>query len=187
MNRAVVVQHQQASASVVSAWQYWSPDTIAAVTQCPQSAIGANWPAIYAALERRGGSSRASLAGALGTIAIETASTFEPVREAYWLPELWRQRNLRYYPWYGRGFIQITWESNYQDASRAIGVDLTVDPDRAMEPSIAAEVFAWYWCAARPLIPSLCDAHDWREVRRLVQGGSDGLDRLTRIAETLLA
>lgn len=48
------------------------------------------------------------------TVEWETAKTFNPVREAYWTSENWRKSNLRYYPWYGRGHVQLTWERNYQ-------------------------------------------------------------------------
>lgn len=170
-----------------SPWQYWPPEVIAAVTQCPLVNVTLNWPLIYRELELRGASSKANCAGAIGTTAIETASTFLPVREAFWLPEAWRAQNLRYYPYYGRGDIQLTWESNYAKASPVVGMDLVKDPDLALEPDTAAIIFAWYWTEERPTIPALADAHNWREVRRLVQGGSDGLDRLTRVAETLLA
>ena len=40
----------------------------------------------------------------------------------------------------GRGFVQLTWERNYIRAGQEIGVDLITDPDRAMDPQIAAEV-----------------------------------------------
>lgn len=49
----------------------------------------------------------------LATIEHETAKTFLPVREGLNLSEKWRQKNLRYYPYYGRGFVQITWKRNY--------------------------------------------------------------------------
>ena len=41
----------------------------------------------------------------LATASWETAHTLRPVREAFWLDEKWRKRNLRYYPWYGRGAV----------------------------------------------------------------------------------
>jgi hypothetical protein len=40
-----------------------------------------------------------------------------PVREAYYMgsgAEAYRRR-LRYYPWYGRGLVQTTWERNYRE------------------------------------------------------------------------
>ena len=46
----------------------------------------------------------------LATAYWETARTMEPVREAFWMSEEWRRANLRYFPWYGRGFVQLTWE-----------------------------------------------------------------------------
>jgi threonine synthase len=39
----------------------------------------------------------------LATTEWETAQTFKPVREAFWLSEEWRRQNLNYYPYYGRG------------------------------------------------------------------------------------
>lgn len=63
----------------------------------------------------------------------ETAQTMHPVKEAYWLSESWRKKNLRYYPWYGRGLIQTTWEDNYKRMGKAIGVDLTKNPDLLLE------------------------------------------------------
>jgi putative chitinase len=88
------------------------------------------------------GLSRDEAAYVLGTIHHETNGTFEPVKEAYWVknPEQWRKKNLRYYPWYGRGFIQLTWEYNYKKAGEKIGVDLIKDPDLAMDPKNSAKI-----------------------------------------------
>lgn len=78
----------------------------------------------------------------LGTIHLETNGTFEPVREAYWVKnaEAWRKKNLKYYPWYGRGFIQLTWLENYIKAGKKLGIDFTKDPDKVMEPKISAKI-----------------------------------------------
>lgn len=80
------------------------------------------------------------LAYILATAWWETAHTMQPVREAYWLSESWRKSNLRYYPHYGRGYVQLTWPENYARASKEIGVDLTTDLDKALEPSIAVQI-----------------------------------------------
>jgi len=74
----------------------------------------------------------------LATAQWETNQTFEPVREAYWLSEDWRKRNLRYYPFYGRGYVQLTWKNNYEKYSQLLDVDMVADPDIAMQPEIAA-------------------------------------------------
>lgn len=72
----------------------------------------------------------------------ETASTMQPVREAYWLSENWRRNNLGYYPHYGRGYVQLTHKSNYQKADTKLGLGgtLVANIDRALEPGIAARV-----------------------------------------------
>lgn len=85
---------------------------------------------------------RNQVAYLLATSEWETNHTQEPVREAYWLDEGWRSRNLRYYPWYGRGFVQLTWEENYKRAQAELnlGTQLTDNPDAALDPDIAAQV-----------------------------------------------
>lgn len=70
----------------------------------------------------------------------ETNGTFRPVKEAYWLSESWRKNNLRYYPWYGRGYVQITWEDNYRKFTPIIGVDLLKNPDDTMIPMNAFSI-----------------------------------------------
>lgn len=83
-------------------------------------------------------SDRRWLAYMLATAKWETNSTMQPVREAYWLSEEWRQTNLRYYPWYGRGYVQLTWEANYLKMEQLLGVALTKNLDLALEPRIAS-------------------------------------------------
>lgn len=80
------------------------------------------------------------LAYMLATTYHETNKTMQPVREAYWLSEDWRRRNLRYYPWYGRGYVQLTWERNYREMGRLLGVDLLGNLDLAMDPHVAAAI-----------------------------------------------
>ncbi|MHB9074200.1 MAG: peptidoglycan-binding protein [Desulfobaccales bacterium] len=77
------------------------------------------------------------IAYVVATVEWETARTFQPVREAFWKSEAWRRQHLRYYPYYGRGFVQLTWQRNYATYARLLGVDLVNDPDKAMDPAIA--------------------------------------------------
>lgn len=79
----------------------------------------------------------------LATAFWETNKTMQPVAEAYYLgakAEAWRKKNLRYYPWYGRGYPQTTWEVNYKRADDELGLNgtLLANPDRMLEPEIAA-------------------------------------------------
>ena len=74
------------------------------------------------------------------TVFHETAFTFEPITEAYWLSEEWRKKNLRYYPYHGRGYVQITWKKNYQIFSSILGEDLVKNPDLAKVPKYAFKI-----------------------------------------------
>jgi hypothetical protein len=76
----------------------------------------------------------------LATARWETNHTMKPVVEAYWLSEEWRKRNLRYYPWHGRGYVQLTWQRNYIKAGKVLGLDLTSDPNVALDPAIASQI-----------------------------------------------
>jgi hypothetical protein len=67
----------------------------------------------------------------------EHESNFGPVKEAWWMGEIWRRQNLRYWPWYGRGYVQLTWKFNYLKYERITGVKLTSNPDLALQPNLA--------------------------------------------------
>lgn len=76
----------------------------------------------------------------------ETGKSWQPVREAYYLnmsetaKEAWRKRNLRYWPYYGRGLVQLTWEYNYRRAGQKLGLDLVNLPDLALRPDVAVQI-----------------------------------------------
>ncbi len=97
-------------------------------------------------LDATAGAPLAHQAYMLATAWHETNRTMEPVREAYWLTESWRKANLRrYWPHYGRGYVQLTWVDNYHKADAvcaAAGLiqpgELIANPDLAMRPDIAA-------------------------------------------------
>lgn len=74
------------------------------------------------------------------TVFHETNATFLPVREAYWMSEDWRRKNLRYYPFYGRGYVQITWPENYDYFTWLLKVDFKKNPDLAMIPEYAFKI-----------------------------------------------
>lgn len=79
---------------------------------------------------------------ALATSYHETAKKMQPVREGLNASEAWRKRNLRYYPWYGRGDVQLTWEENYVRADKKLGLNgrLVADLDLALDPEISAKI-----------------------------------------------
>lgn len=83
----------------------------------------------------------------------ETNKKMQPVEEGYYLgPERAKrhQRTLRYFPWYGRGDVQLTWEDNYRKADAylaSIGLiqagELIANPDLALRPDISAAILVW--------------------------------------------
>ncbi|WNG58864.1 hypothetical protein F0U59_32130 [Archangium gephyra] len=75
----------------------------------------------------------------LATVELETGH-FQPIREADYLgarAEGYRKNNLRYYPYYGRGYVQLTWKANYEKYAKLLGVDMVKTPDLALRPDVA--------------------------------------------------
>jgi len=93
--------------------------------------------AIRAECQKQGLGLPEQIAYVLATVEWETGGTFQPVREAYWKSEEWRRQNLRYYPYYGRGYVQLTWEANYRKYAKIMGLDLVGNPDLALQPEVA--------------------------------------------------
>jgi putative chitinase len=113
----------------------------------------------------------------LATVYHETAKTMQPVREGLNVSDAWRKKNLRYYPWYGRGDIQLTWEYNYDKAGKFIGVDLIADPDKALDPGnsarIAVEGMLEGWFTGKKLrdyIPADPTRQHFVNARRIING-----------------
>lgn len=73
------------------------------------------------------------------TVFHETGATFHPVRESPRMSEDWRKRNFRYFPYYGRGYVQLTWDYNYKAYGTKLKIDLLKSPDLAMKPE-----FSWF-------------------------------------------
>jgi predicted chitinase len=96
--------------------------------------------AIIQEAKRHGITAQSQIAYILATVEHETAKSFQPVREAYFLGEAKGERHrktLRYYPFYGRGYVQLTWDYNYQNYSTLLGLDLVNQPDLVMRPDVA--------------------------------------------------
>lgn len=80
------------------------------------------------------------LAYMLATAKHETNATMQAVREAYWLSEEWRKNHLRYWPYYGRGLVQITWRENYEKLGIFLGLPLVEHPDMALDPDASVRI-----------------------------------------------
>lgn len=109
------------------------------------------------------------------TVYHETAQTFLPVREAFWKTEEWRKRNFKYFPYYGRGFVQITWERNYRVYSKVLGVELVKNPDLALDAKTAFKILV-HGCkngifTGKKISDYIRDGKpNYKEMRRVVNG-----------------
>lgn len=90
--------------------------------------------------ERRGLTDLRWLAYMLATDKHETNATMQAVREAYWLSEDWRRSHLRYWPYYGRGLVQLTWRENYEKMERFLNLPLVDQPDLALDLANAVTI-----------------------------------------------
>ncbi len=134
----------------------------------------------------------------------ETNKTMQPVREAYYISktfegaEAWRKAHLRYYPWYGRGFVQLTWDFNYQkadDECAAAGLiksgEIMANPDLVMCPDIAALILVdgmrkgWFTGASlgKCLPPHGVATRDEYMRARTIINGHDKADEIEDFAQ----
>jgi putative chitinase len=79
----------------------------------------------------------------------------------------------------GRGFVQLTGRVNYAQFAREINQPLVANPALAADPAIAAELLARFLSHKEAAIRRALAANDLAAARRLVNGGSNGLDRFT--------
>jgi len=119
----------------------------------------------------------------VATVEWETGGTFQPVKEAFDLSEDWRRRNLRYYPFYGRGYVQITWEENYRLFGDLLNQDFVGNPDLVLRPDIS--LFILVHGSKHGLFTGLRIENfigngytDYRNARRVI----NGTDRAEEIA-----
>lgn len=122
---------------------------------------------------------------AIATAWHETDFTMQPVREAFWETEDWRRKHLRYYPWYGRGFVQLTHLANYARADRELGLvgALVRDLDKALDPDLAGQIMVRGmtdgWSTTKKLSDYIHGTTcDYRQCRRII----NGLDKAAAIA-----
>lgn len=112
----------------------------------------------------------------------ETAKTMQGVREGLSVSDAWRKKHLRYYPWYGRGKVQLTWEYNYVFATKRLNelgydVDLVANPDQALDLHISALILVhgmiegWFTKKSlRDYIPAAPEKKHYVNARRIING-----------------
>jgi hypothetical protein len=167
---------------------YLTVSEIHAATGDPIANIALYWPLITAALDEFGCGEKNVQIGAVATIATEVPE-FAPIPEHADGRAYEKRKDLgnsqpgdgpRYK---GRGFIQITGRGNYGAYGSRLGVDLESDPALALEPNTAARILAVYFRDRG--VDKACLAYDWRKVRKLVNGGYNGLERFMTVIRNL--
>jgi len=168
-----------------------TPAAIAACIGCKEAAVATYWPALRQALIEHEITEAAGMIAAIATIRVE-APTFEPIHE-YGGPAYWAQYEGRRdlgntepgdgVQYHGRGFIQLTGRANYQWYGQMLDLPLPDQPDLALEPSVAARIFARYFSTRGVHLSA--QAGDWVEVRRKVNGGTNGLDQFLALVADL--
>jgi len=150
----------------------------------PPPNVANNWPLVERALDDQAIYSPLCAVAAIATISVETR-WFRPVKlsdRPSYLRDLYEDRKdlgndqpgdgVKFC---GRGFIPILGRRSYEYFGMQIGMDLIRNPDLAMDPAIAAAIFAVSFKDRG--VHRLANQHNWEMVRRRVNHGADAWAR----------
>jgi len=122
------------------------------------------------------------LAYMLATTFHETAATMQPVEEygkgkglAYGKPDPVTGRI-----YYGRGYVQLTWKSNYEKFAKLLKVDLVNEPQLALQADLATKILFIGMTKGLFTGKKLGDYFDgvkenWTNARRIINGTDKAL------------
>jgi putative chitinase len=74
----------------------------------------------------------------------------------------------------GRGLIQLTGRTNYENCGKALGKDLISDPAYLETPVGASRSAAWFWNAQG--LNEIADQGSFGTITKRINGGFNGLD-----------
>ena len=172
-----------------------SVDTVLASKLFPYtktSNIAKNLPYITTAMAAFGLTEANMICVALGTIRAETEG-FVPISE---LPSHFNtlpgQAAFSFYDYKlgninpgdgarfrGRGYVQLTGRDNYEKFGKVLDVSLLENPDSACAPEVAACLLAAFLNAHKDQLSRALDKNDLKAARKIVNGGTHGLERFT--------
>lgn len=174
--------------------QIATPQTVAEILQCPLTDAQTYFPKVLAALSKRNLTSKLVLVAIIATVGVETGG-FCPISEyggnAYFTAMYENRSDLGNVEpgdgsrFRGRGFVQITGRANYAYYGRRLGIDLENYPDLALNDAIAAEILVQYFVDRG--VDQAALRQDWYGVRRLVNGGYNGIDEFLRLVDRATA
>jgi D-alanyl-D-alanine carboxypeptidase/Bacterial SH3 domain len=154
----------------------------------PRANVAANLPFVITGLRARSLVDRPMALMALSTIRAETEG-FVPISEGR------SQFNTQNTPFdlyegrlgnnqpgdgprfKGRGYVQLTGRENYTRIGEQIGSNLVADPELANNPGVAGLILAQFLKNKESGIREALDNQNLKLARKLVNGGSHGLDR----------
>lgn len=89
--------------------------------------------------------------------------------------------------YYGRGYVQLTWQSNYEKASKKLGHDFLSNPDDVMKKEYAIQILLTGmkegWFTGKKLSDYIYQSKkDYVSARRIINGS----DKAQKIAEIAL-
>lgn len=128
----------------------------------------------------------------MATVYWETDQTMQPIREGGGINYL---KAKSYYPWYGRGYVQLTWKANYAKfrdrVLKLYSVDIIAAPDLAMKPDVACFILFEGMLNGEFTGKKLADyfgsgAPDWWNARRIING-TDRAGEIAAIAKQFYA
>jgi hypothetical protein len=148
--------------------------------------------------------SKAKIAYAFATIKRETAETYAPVMEGYWITTNRTTKLYNYYAnhnpgalgtifpngktgknYLGRGFVQITHNFNYSKLGTALSIPLLANPELALEAENAFKIMEYGMAngsfTGKKLSNYFTDnGYDFYNARKMI----NGLDAATEIANS---
>lgn len=148
------------------------------------------YDAIQAALMGLGIYTDLTMCGAMATIRVETAKTFKPIEEYASGAQYEGRKDLGNdvpgdgMKFKGRGYIQLTGRFNYETYTHKLGKDLICNPVLALDPQNSAVIFARYFKDRGCNVA--CNNQDWTKVRKLVNGGTNGLTEFLAVVKQYL-
>lgn len=173
----------------------------------PLSEIKTHLPLILDAFEKRGLCDRIMICYMLGTLYVENPK-FKPVSEKpskysdadgqapYDFSKYDTMTKLGNTPekdgdgekFKGRGFVQLTGKANYEAMDKKLNLDggLVDNPEAANEPHIASAIFAEYFLEREARIRAAAAKEDYVALRKIVNGGTIGLDDFTKAYQKAL-
>ncbi len=128
---------------------------------------------------------RNQLAYLLATAYWETGRTMRPIKEMGGEKYL---KSKKYYPYFGRGYVQLTWDYNYKKAGNKLGVDFIKYPEKLLDSELASKIIVVGmvegWFTSKKLSDYITlNKSDFVNARKIING-KDKAHEIAEIAKT---